>query len=418
MSRVRRRVPRPHSAFWIAICCALIAVGGSLVGTSIRASASGALPGTAFVPADGQTYLGVSTHLITTGVDAWDRAAGIGTRPALYGRWTTPDGPFAPILTEVATRPGVAPIIHWNLPMDNGQITSGSQDAYISSQAAAVAAYGKPVFVRLDWEMNANWYPHWRHVVSLFAGVQNVTFVWAPNVNDYNGQSPMTWYPGDQYVGWVGLDAYPQSAPATHLLNDSGGMNEFARFAAAHNKPLMLAEWAPNTPHPDTADPINLVIDWAEQYPATVKALVYFDFQVGTKDFRLASHPVGAATFRARTSNHCRYVLTLVASNGDRVPCVRSQPPPIASHPGTGGGSPHPATVGSHGTRLSVRVARQATIGYVAARYSVSHMTIACRRISVGSVRCTASFRHAHHHVSHALVVALHGSRLTIRSSR
>jgi hypothetical protein len=45
--------------------------------------------------------------------------------------------------------------------MDGGVITSGTQDAYITAQARAVEAYGRPVFVRLDWEMNAFWYPHW-----------------------------------------------------------------------------------------------------------------------------------------------------------------------------------------------------------------------------------------------------------------
>src|SRR5690348_14817480 len=53
------------------------------------------LPDTRFAPKAGQVYLGVSTHGITDGVDGWDRAAGISGHPALYGRWTTPDGPFA-----------------------------------------------------------------------------------------------------------------------------------------------------------------------------------------------------------------------------------------------------------------------------------------------------------------------------------
>ena len=311
-----------------------VAVGRALVHATSRPGprlAGVTVPGGArFEPPSGETYLGVSTHLITTGVDNWDTQAGITSHPALYGRWTTPDGPVQPILDEANSRPGISPIIHWNLPFDAGQVTDGSKDSYLAAQADAVKAYAKPVFIRLDWEMNGYWYQHWnlvpvtpaqyiaswRHVVALFNahGVTNVAWVWAPNVGDYfskTGQRYRTalWYPGDDVVDWVGLDAYPQSSTPSALLNGTDGMNQMAQFAAAHRKPMMLAEWAPNLPHPDTADPVNLVFDWAEHYPNTVKALVYFDFVVGTRDFRLSSHPVGAATFRARTANRCRYLL-------------------------------------------------------------------------------------------------------------
>ena len=75
---------------------------------------------------------------------------------------------------------------------------------------------------------------------------------------------------------------------------------------------MILAEWAPNTPNPDTAAPINLVFDWAARYPATVKALEYFDFITQGKDYTLADHPVGAATFRSRTVGKPHFLLRLV----------------------------------------------------------------------------------------------------------
>ena len=279
-----------------------------------------------FAPPTGETYLGVSTDF--TRLDAFDAAAGI-TGPAIYNRWSTPDGAFQPTLDQAASRPGLTPMVSWNLPLDGAQVTNGSRDSYITAQAQAVRSYGRPVFIRLDWEMNAYWYPHWnvgavtpaqyvaswRHVYALFhaAGVTNAAFVWAPNALDYftsTGQRVTTdnWYPGDDVVNWIGLDAYPQSAPSDVLLNGHDAMNAIAGFAAAHTKPVMLAEWAPNTPHPDTADPINLVFDWAESHP-NVKALVYFDFVTQGKDFTLTDHPVGAATYRARTHLNPRYLL-------------------------------------------------------------------------------------------------------------
>jgi len=323
----------------IAAVVIAIVIIGLLVGVRLPDSASGA-PFARFEPPSGQTYLGVSTHLITTGVDGWDQAAGIPTHPALYGRYTTPDGPFQPILDEVATRPGITPIIHWNLPMSGGQITDGSHDAYLKAQAASAKAYGKPVFVRLDWEMNGSWskgyappnttpdqfIASWNHVVAVFraAGVVNVAWVWCPNAGDYvdaagTRYATALWYPGDSTVDWVGIDAYPQFGsdaagnPPSGYTTGTDDLNAMANFAQAHNKPLMLGEWAPNLPNPDVASAVKVVFDWAERYPNTVKALVYFDFARAARDFRLSSHPVGAAVFRARTADRCRYLLDLTA---------------------------------------------------------------------------------------------------------
>jgi beta-mannanase len=285
-----------------------------------------------FSPPAGDIYLGVSTDWDR--LDKFDQVAGLPNGPAIYGRWTTPDGDFQPILDQVAQRPGLTPMVTWNLPLVAGQVTDGSHDAYITAQANEVKAFGKPVFIRLDWEMNAYWYPNWnlspvtpaeyvaswRHVVDLFnqAGVTNAAFVWCPNVGDYfstTGARTRTsaWYPGDDVVDWVGLDAYPQSNTPDNLLNETDGMNQMANFALAHGKPMMLAEWAPNTPHPDTADPINLVFNWAQANSA-VQALVYFDFITQGKDFTLADHPVGAATYQAWTTDKTKYLTNVVGA--------------------------------------------------------------------------------------------------------
>lgn len=268
-----------------------------------------------FEPADGSVLVGVSTDL--TRLDAFDQAAGITDHPAIYDRWTTPDGPFQPTLQDASTRPGMTPMISWNLPLADGKVTAGKMDAYLQAQAAAVKAYAGPVFIRLDWEMNATWNPQWnppavtpaafiaawRHVYQVFqtAGVTNAAFVWCPTLwRGPGGLDPQAWYPGDGVVDWIGTDAYPQSAPADYLLNGADGMEAMAGFASSHGKPLMLAEWAPQLPQPDSAAPVDLVLDWAARHPGTVKALVYFDFTVGAKDYLLADHPLAAAELRRR----------------------------------------------------------------------------------------------------------------------
>lgn len=305
----------------LAAAALCLAVGGWAV-----AGGRAHRPPARFEPADGSVLLGTSTDLDR--LDVFDQAAGITGHPAVFNRWTTPDGPVAPVLADAATRAGLAPMISWNLPLADGAVASGRQDAYLKAQAAAVKAFGGPVFIRLDWEMNATWNPQWnppavtpaqfvagwRHVHAVFAaaGVANVAFVWCPTVwSGPGGVDASAWYPGDDVVDWNGLDAYPQSAPSDYLLNGPDGMEAADRFAATHGKPLMLAEWAPQLPQPDAADSVDLVLDWAARHKETVKALVYFDFTVGPKDYLLADHPVAAAELRRRTQFDPRYLTSL-----------------------------------------------------------------------------------------------------------
>ena len=350
VARYRRRTVAV--ALCVALCAWLAAAGaqqrpssagdGATAPESARASTAESASGPTaaatagrlsvgpFVPPDGTVLLGVSTDLYR--LDAFDQTAGIAGHPAIYNRWTLPDGSLQPILDDARTRPGMAPMASWNLSLADGAVAAGREDGYLWAQAAAVKAYGGPVFIRLDWEMNATWYPRWnppavaprafvaawRHVYALFraAGATNAAFVWCPTVwRGPGGVEDAAWYPGDDAVDWVGLDAYPQGASPDYLLRGPDGMDAMAEFAAAHGKPLMLAEWAPQLPQPDTAAPIDLVLDWAARYPKTVKALVYFDFdnrgEGENKDFLLADHPVGAAELRRRTQADSRYATSL-----------------------------------------------------------------------------------------------------------
>lgn len=300
-----------------------MALAGIAVGFWIARSRAHDRSAAKFEPADGNVYLGVSTDLGR--IDVFDKAAGITTHPAIYNRYTHPDGSVSPTLADVASIPGTTPMVSWNLPLADGTVASGSRDAYLRAQAGAVKKFGKPVFIRLDWEMNASWYPQWnapkvppsayvaawRHVYDIFqsAGAANAAFVWCVNTWPGPGGTDVSaWYPGDAYVDWVGVDGYPQSAPTNYLMNGPDGLDALATFAAGHSKPLMLAEWAPQLPQPDTAAPVDLILDWAAAHPATVKALVYFDFVVGSKDFQLVDHALGAAELRRRTQFDPKYL--------------------------------------------------------------------------------------------------------------
>ena len=105
-------------------------------------------------------------------------------------------------------------------------VIEGRHDAYIRKWATAAAAWGKPFFLRFNWEMNGGWFAWaegvngnkageyvaaWRHVHDIFTevGATNATWVWCPNVDPENRFQKLSGlYPGDAYVDWTGLDGY------------------------------------------------------------------------------------------------------------------------------------------------------------------------------------------------------------------
>lgn len=144
-------------------------------------------------------------------------------------------------------------------------IYEGRHDAYIRQWAAAAAAWGHPLFLRFDHEMNGWWqFPWsvqlngnaaadyvqaWRHVHDIFtqAGATNVTWVWCPNIVSARTTPLAVLYPGDDYVDWVALDGY-------NWGSDRGNVwQSFAEIvrptydqlsALAPTKPIMIAETA------------------------------------------------------------------------------------------------------------------------------------------------------------------------------
>lgn len=269
-------------------------------------------PSTPAIPASGQFYLGVaSAHEQLAG---YDSALGV-ARPAVLGGYTKgSDGRVSDVLGTVSSLPGTIPLVSWGVDFSGGKVADGSQDTYLRTQADAVAAYGKPVFIRLDWEMNGSWYPNWdtaavtadqyvaawRHVREIFQqqGASNAAFVWCPNVGDLGGRPWTDWYPGNSYVDWVALDAYPKPTSADQDVSGPGGLDALAEFAASTGKPAMLAEWAPGAPEQNPEQTFDLVFAWADRFPATVKALVYFNYGSAQRDDLLADDPGGAALYR------------------------------------------------------------------------------------------------------------------------
>jgi beta-mannanase len=172
-------------------------------------------------------------------------------------------------------------------------IANGSHDGYITSWAKAAAAWGHPLFLRFDWEMNGRWHPWsvgengntpasyvamWKHVHKLFvrAGATNVTWVWCPNVGE-NGSlaSIPSLYPGDAYVDWTCLDAYNGDDPWM-TLSSLISPTYLRITGVAPAKPMIIGETSSTNAGGSKASWIASMFGSLASYPA-IRGLLWYD---------------------------------------------------------------------------------------------------------------------------------------------
>jgi Glycosyl hydrolase family 26 len=211
-----------------------------------------------------------------------------------YYDWADPF-PGSPEAADAAA--GRTPMDTW-WGIDPRKIVNGSQDALIRTRAKAVAAFGKPMFLRWGAEMNGNWYAWsgtavgndpsvfvaaWRHIHDIFAteGVHNAAWVWAPNADSHpGGISTTSWnnwrnyYPGDTYVDWVGIDGYNWGA--TDSWQSFGQVFGPVYADYVGRKPIMIAETGSIEAGGNKAAWLADAATWIKAH-RSIMAFVYFD---------------------------------------------------------------------------------------------------------------------------------------------
>ncbi len=212
-----------------------------------------------------------------------------------------PKGWIAPgDFSEAAAALNAAPLITLEpmLPMVFVNDWKPGSKTYEATKKFAQDAgkWGKPMFVRFAHEMNGSWYPwaEWadknrnmkrdpgedtgftaafyrqayRNMASMFRRyAPNAALVWCPNSGLLGGERRDVfgpWYPGDDVVDWVGMDAYergwtmpsPESRLwggqfANNLTSDAAddpktpqdeSINFYKTYAEKKRKPMMLCE--------------------------------------------------------------------------------------------------------------------------------------------------------------------------------
>ncbi len=136
------------------------------------------------------------------------------------------------------------------------RIAAGKQDFYLKDFANEVRSFRYPVIISFAHEMNGSWYPWgagratprdfrraWRHVVTIFRrqNANNVTWLWAIHSIGASASTLRSYWPGEKYVTWVGLDGY-FVLPTDNFRYVFGTTLGIVRKLTA--KPVLLSETA------------------------------------------------------------------------------------------------------------------------------------------------------------------------------
>ena len=128
-------------------------------------------------------------------------------------------------------------------------LADGTHDAAIDRLGAFIQRAARPVFLRIGYEFDGPWNHYepepfiaaWQYIVDRLRarGVTNFATVWQSatyTYGTYNDLPIEVWYPGDDYVDWMGT---------SHFIFDQTVQDRFLDFARAHNKPVLIAEATP-----------------------------------------------------------------------------------------------------------------------------------------------------------------------------
>ena len=129
----------------------------------------------------------------------------------------------------------------------------GKYDDVIRQYSAWAKTTARPIYLRIGYEFDgphnalepAEYVRAYRRIVDIMReeGVDNVALVWhSYSYKTYRDYPLSDWYPGDDYVDWVGISVFFQPYDDPDLGPESDAVLEFAR---AHRKPVMIAESNP-----------------------------------------------------------------------------------------------------------------------------------------------------------------------------
>lgn len=206
-----------------------------------------------------------------------------------------------------------------------GEIAAGAHDRAIDTEAAALRAFGRPVFLSFAAEPEDNvgrgcaptrdggvngtarqFVEAWRHVHDrvVAAGASNVFWVW--NVSGSSSADALRLYPGSAYVDWIAWDPFNwyrcggHDAPWWPWSDKVGPFYDALTRAGLTGKPWMLGEYGSD----EDLGSATRKGDWFRAIPhqaradrPLIKAVVYFDRDHGDCEWNIDSSPDATAGF-------------------------------------------------------------------------------------------------------------------------
>jgi hypothetical protein len=297
-----------------------------------------------FGPPDGKVFTGL------TGSNSVEKfSQEVGKRPAVFGFFTYWNAPNEYTFRN-AEKAGARLMLHVSTAQNYGVkeeisprgIARGQGDAYLLQLNARIAEEGKPVYVRLMAEMNQtnNAYcafnkngssrgashsttafkDAWRRSALILRGGSleainaklkrlklpavtgadedlpepELSLLWVPQTEgtpNIPANLPSAYWPGDEYVDWVGTDFYSRF-PAFAKLD---------RFYAQYpRKPFVFGEWA--MWGADNPGFVKQLFSWVNRHKR-VKMMVYNQGANPNGPFRLNAHPKARAELKKALRN-------------------------------------------------------------------------------------------------------------------
>lgn len=236
-----------------------------------------------------------------------------------------------PEFEKASTQGGVIELA-WNFPTEStaDSYTVLKSDAYIAESLAAMSRVNATILLRVGAEMNcwsdsdpAVFKQAFQKIAVMARQYSNIKLVFSPNYISSRDVTFEDYYPGDDYVDWIGVSSYhnsnyiSQSATADYrydageISNDAyygtglyGNdplvtIRSLAAFADAHQKPMMISECGFSMTNPKTgnqqaeyaADQMRKFYSYVNMVYPQVKAVFYFDHNPGDKtQYALSDH--------------------------------------------------------------------------------------------------------------------------------
>ena len=177
---------------------------------------------------------------IKMNINTWDELTG--KHHASYFKYVGWGKPFPTEWVNELKEKGAVPHIAWE---PNNGLDEVQDNQYLHDFAKACKDTGVPIFLRYASEMNGTWTFYsgkselykekWKLVHNVMKDeAPNVAMVWTVFTNPQS--TILKFYPGDQYVDWVGVNIYNVQYHNNDLNSPS-----------AHEDPLLLLDYVYNT---------------------------------------------------------------------------------------------------------------------------------------------------------------------------